>query len=72
MAKKPIPDWEAFGKAVMENWPLGDVDGFELQELAVKHSVISEVPGGFNPDIHQGCDDYGAEPGDQWFERNYQ
>lgn len=64
------PDWEAFGKAVMRNWPHGDVDGFELQDLAEKHSVILPVPGGYNPAVH-GEDDYGAEPGDPYFQRNY-
>ncbi len=67
---KPKPDWEAFGKAIMARWPHGDVDGFDLQDLAEKHNVILLTPDGYDPEKH-GDDEYGAEPEDQWFERNY-
>ncbi len=31
-----------FARAVMKSWPHGDVDGGELQELAIKHGLIAE------------------------------
>lgn len=62
------PDWEGFGRAVMADWPeCGDIDGFTLQDMAVEHGLLREVPGGFNPEEHIDvtcC----AEPGDVWFE----
>lgn len=62
------PDWEGFGRAVMADWPEGgDIDGFTLQDMAVEHGLLREVPGGFNPEEHIDvtcC----AEPGDVWFE----
>ena len=63
------PDWEAFGREIMEAWPEGDVDGFELQEIAHKHRVLVKTK--FDPAKHGAYDDYGAEPGDPWFLRNY-
>lgn len=64
------PDWESFGKAIMGEWPAGDVDGFTLQDLAEKNALILPIAGGFDPEQH--IDLYGnAEPGDPWFERNY-
>jgi hypothetical protein len=64
-------DWEAFGRAVMENWPYGDVDGGDLQDLAEQHGLIRRVPGGFDPDVHE--DELGmADPGDSWFVLAYQ
>lgn len=67
----PDPKFEAFAKEVMAHWPGDGPDGFELQDLAVKHNMIAEIPGGYDPDTH--FDAYGVEPekGDQWFERNY-
>ena len=64
-------DWRGFGKAVMEGWPEGGIDGFDLQELAEKYNVIRAVEGGFNPKRHN--DAYGVcpDPGDPWFLRNY-
>jgi hypothetical protein len=64
------PDWEAFGREVMDAWPEGGIDGFDLQDLAEKHGIILSVPGGFDPDKHND-DGYGLESGDPWFERNY-
>ena len=64
------PDWEGFGRAVMENWPEGDLDGFALQDAAKKFGVIVPVDGGFDPEKHSdvfGC----AEPGDPWFLINF-
>jgi hypothetical protein len=33
----------AFAQEVMECWPLGDVDGGELQDIAVKHGLLYEA-----------------------------
>ena len=63
------PNWEAFGREIMEAWPEGGVDGFALQDLAVKHRVLVETK--FNPAIHSNDWDDFAEPGDLWFLRNY-
>jgi hypothetical protein len=63
------PNWEAFGREIMEAWPEGDVDGWALQEIAAKHRVLVEVE--FDPAIHDDDEGYGAEPGDVWFLRNY-
>ena len=67
---KPKPDWEACGKDIMSQWPHGDIDGFDLQDIAEKHNVIVPIPGGYDPEKH-GDDEWGAEPGDPYFERNY-
>ncbi|TDQ63617.1 hypothetical protein ATL17_1624 [Maritalea mobilis] len=68
MIKKP--DFEAFAKDVMEAWPEGDLEGFELQEKAIKHGLIYEVDGGYDPKKHEdlyGC----SEPGDTWYQINF-
>lgn len=64
------PDWEAFGRAVMEAWPDSGLDGFDVQELAEKHGLIVEAPGGFDPKVH--LDPLGiCEPRDTFFLRTY-
>lgn len=66
------PDWEAFGRAVMKNWPEQGIDGFEIHDLAEKHAILRKVPGGYDPEKHAEVDDaYYLEPGDDLFERNY-
>ena len=62
--------WARLGVAVMEGWPdtLGNIDGFELQDMAVGAGVLRDVPGGFDPARH--VDDLGVCPerGDPWLE----
>ena len=71
MTKLHNPDWEAFGREIMKAWPDSvGIDGFELQDLALKYAVLVPVPGGFDPAKHDD-DGYGAEPGDDWFILNY-
>ena len=66
----PKPDWEKFGMSIMANWPTGDVEGGELQYLAVENHILLPVEGGYDPDNHD--DEHGcAEPGDPWFVYNY-
>lgn len=70
MTKFDKPDWEAFGREIMTTWPDGGIDGFELQDVALKYAVLVPIPGGFDPTKHND-DGNGAEPGDDWFTRNY-
>jgi hypothetical protein len=67
---KPYPDWEAFGRAIMEDWATHlDLDAADKFELAIKHGVLVEIEGGFDPDIH--IDSYGgAEKGEPWYKMN--
>jgi hypothetical protein len=39
-AAKEIDALRAFAQAVMEAWPMGDIDGDILQEIAVKHGIL--------------------------------
>lgn len=66
------PDWVGFGKAAMEVWPHGDLDGFALQDLAEKHGLIRKIPGGFDPEKHEDVDGVCPEPGDDWYGRTYE
>lgn len=50
---------------VLRSWDGDDIDGAEIQELAVKFKLI--IPTEFDPEKH--TDEYGgAEPGDPWYE----
>lgn len=64
------PNWEEFARGIMESWPHGDVDSFELQDLAIEYGLIVEDPEGYNYDKH-GESDYGVEEGDTWYVLNY-
>lgn len=67
----PKPDWEGFSRAIMSNWPHGDVDGGELQDLAEAYHLIEPVVGGFDPDRHFDGDCICPEKGDPWYVLNY-
>lgn len=59
--------WARLGMAVMQDWPEGgDIDGFTLQDMAVKAGVLKAVPGGFDPENHIDVNG-DAEAGDSWF-----
>ena len=63
-----LTPWAKLGVSVMENWPdYGDIDGWELQDMAVKAGVLTEVEGGFDPEVHDDTQGVFPEPGDQWF-----
>lgn len=67
---RSAPDWEGFGRDAMEAWPLGGIDGFELQDLAEKHGLIARVPGGYDPERDSDCEgDF--EKGDEIFDLAY-
>ncbi len=34
---------QAFAQDIMSNWPEGDIDGGDLQEIAVKHGLLKPV-----------------------------
>lgn len=70
MREVAAPDWEGFGRAVMDFWPESAPDGFDLHVLAIKHRILTEVPGGFDPERHSDATG-SAESGVQWYERNY-
>jgi hypothetical protein len=60
--------WARLGAAVMEGWPeYGDLDGWQLQDAAEKAGVLVEVPGGFDPEIHEDTVGIDVQPGDDWF-----
>ncbi len=70
----PQPDWEGFGRALMElvEWPANsDVEAADLFELCQTHHLIREIPGGYQADNH--IDAYGISPedGDPWYEFNF-
>lgn len=74
MKKKPVPDYVNFAKDVMAVWPWGDLDGFDLQDIALAHKLIIPAEGGYNPDLHgidEEYEDMGGEPGDEYYQRNY-
>ena len=64
----PGPDWEAFGREVMQHWPEGAPDGFALQDLAEKHGLLRKVA--FDPRKHDDPE-LGAVKGDPWYEFTY-
>jgi hypothetical protein len=64
------PDYKRFTAEIMQAWPWGDVDVFDLQEIAVKYGMLSEIEGGFDPSKHSDPTET-AEEGDSFFERTY-
>jgi hypothetical protein len=66
------PNFEAFAKDVMMSCSEGlDVNAWDLQDMAIKHGLLRQVEGGFDPEQHE--DEHGcAEPGDIWFMYTYQ
>ena len=61
---KPRVDFEGFSRAIMNCWPIGDVDGLHLQDLAVKHGLLRMEP--YDPEKH-GEAEYDEEPGDEYY-----
>ena len=65
------PDWENFAKAVLTDWPTGDLDGSVLFELSLQYGMIQEVPGGYNSDHHIDAEGICPEEGDPWYEYTF-
>jgi uncharacterized coiled-coil protein SlyX len=61
------PDWENFAKAVLADWPTGDMEGSVLFDLALEYGMIQEVPGGYSSDHHIDADCICPEEGDPWY-----
>ena len=62
------PDWEGFGRDLLESWPVRDVDGSELFDAALRNGLIQEVPGGYDPEQHIDAEGICPEAGDPWYE----
>ena len=65
------PDWENFSKAVLADWPTGDLEGSVLFDLSLQYGMIKEVPGGYNSDHHFDNDGICPEEGDPWYEYTF-
>jgi hypothetical protein len=65
------PDWKNFAKAVLADWPTGDLEGSVLFDLALEYGMIKEVPGGYNSDHHIDADSICPEEGDPWYEYTF-
>ena len=65
------PDWENFAKAILADWPTGDLEGSVLFDLALQYGMIREVPGGYNSDHHFADDGICPEEGDPWYEYTF-
>ena len=50
------PDCENFAKAVLSDWPTGDLDGSVLFDFSLQYGMIQEVPGGYNHGHHIDAD----------------
>lgn len=70
-AAKVLADWEGFGRAMLEHWPVRDVDGAELFDLSLKYGLIAEVPGGYDPEQHIDAEGISPETGDPWYEYTF-
>ena len=62
------PDWEGFGRDLLESWPVRDVDGSELFDAALRNGLIREIPGGYDPEQHIDAEGICPEAGDPWYE----
>lgn len=69
MYKKP--DWEGFGRDMVDEWPTGDIEGAYLFDAALRYGLIREIPGGYNPDEHIDAEGICPETGDPWYEYNF-
>jgi hypothetical protein len=62
------PDWEGFGRDLLESWPVRDVDGLDLFDAAMRNRLIREIPGGYDPEQHINAEGSCPETGDPWYE----
>ena len=64
-----IVNFEGFAREILSAWPEGGIDGFDMQDLAVKYGLLRETT--YDPEKH-GDDLYGcSEKGDPWFVKTY-
>ncbi len=59
------PDYKSFAKWAIRRGVLeyGGLDGFDIQEMALKCGLVKETK--YDPDMH-GDNDFDVQPGDQW------
>ena len=62
------PDFEGFCRDVLQSWPVGDIDGAELFDAALRNGLIVEIPGGYDPERHTDSECICPERGDPWYE----
>ncbi|MGR3524884.1 MAG: hypothetical protein ACU0CT_02655 [Paracoccaceae bacterium] len=62
------PDWEGFGRHLLECWPVCDMDGSDLFDAALRNGLIAEIPGGYDPEKHIDAEGICPEAGDPWYE----
>ena len=65
------PDWEGFGRDLLEEWPVRDLTDGELFDAALRNGLIHEIPGGYDPDKHIDSECICPEPGDPWYEYSF-
>lgn len=65
---EPAPNWERFGRDLLDEWPVRDIDGAELFETALRNGLVIEVPGGYDPEQHIDAEGICPETGDPWYE----
>ena len=70
-SKEARPDFEGFARGILEQWPTGDIDGWELFELSVNYGMIQEIPGGYDPEQHIDAECICPERGDPWYEYTF-
>jgi hypothetical protein len=66
-----MADWENFAKAILTEWPTGDLDGSVLFDLSLEYGMIQEIPGGYNSDHHIDAEGICPEEGDPWYEYTF-
>lgn len=49
-----VKQLRAFAQAIMESWPIGDVDGGHLQDMAVEHGLLVKTIQN-KPCLEEGC-----------------
>lgn len=58
-----------FARAMAQHWMehLCSLDDGDFWDELESHGIVSKVPGGYDPDVHEG-DAVGAQRGDDWWE----
>ena len=65
------PDWQGFGRAMVESWPISDIEGSDLFDMALKFGLVAEIPGGYDPEQHIDSEGVCPETGDPWYEYTF-
>ena len=59
--------WAELAELIMQPWPdFIDLNGFDLQDFAIRCGVLVEVPGGYDPESHIDTVGVAPERGDPW------